>query len=259
VAALLASALAGLLVAATLGGRYAVAAAVAGVQALLVLGLVRADVAPATRVGGVVALLAGIAGALVVAVRDPGLAPSSLQPLAAVVGLGLVAMAVVQLARRDGRASLTASLSASVTMLALGAMAAVWVGLAVYPAGPAAMLVALTAVAVAVFFAVFPGPRWLWVVAGTAGAIGAGLLVQSYAPQASEAGLGVVPAALLAAGASLAAWTGLGVARWVVQDGAAAGEPAYDVSALTSALLVATLPLALAAPVVFAAGLLVVD
>ena len=289
VPALLASALAGLLVGAVLAGGSWPVAAVAVVQVVLVLGVARTDLAPAVRASGAVAGVAGVAGAVAVSVRVPGEAPDSLLPLAAVVGLGLVAMALVQLARRDGRGRLTASLTAGVLMLVLVAAAGVWVGAGVYPSGPAALLAALAGLAVAVAFAVFPGPRWLWVAGGTVAAVGVGLLVHSYAPQAADAALGAVPAALVAGAAGLAGWAGLGVARWLVEDegsrdagapspaaaAAAADDGAIEVlnapplagpdatpdgrPALASTLLSAALPLVLSAPVVFAVGWLVVD
>ncbi len=247
--ALLASALAAGLVAATLVGPAGVAVAVAVLQLLLVLGVVRSSALPALRASAVVALAAGVGSSALVLVRPEVPLPQSLEPLVAAAGLGMVAMAVVQLARRDGRAQLTASLTTAVTMLALAVVAATWVGLALAPAGPAVMLVALAAVAVAAAFDVFPGPRWLWIAGGTVAAVGTGLLVQSYAPQAAEAGLTPGPAALVAAVAGLAATAGLGVASRL---GAASGERG-------SALLMAAVPLLLAAPVVVGVGLLVVD
>jgi hypothetical protein len=173
-------------------------------------------------------------------------------------GLGIVAMAVVQLARRDGRARLTASFTTGVAMLALVVTAATWVGLAVYPAGPAVLLVTLTGLAVGVAFDVFPGPRWLWITGGAVAAGGAGLLVQTYAPQASElASQGDLPggapvAALLAAAAGLAGALGLAVARWFAAD------PQAVPTRSASALLTACVPVVMAAPVAVAVGLLVI-
>jgi hypothetical protein len=291
---LLACALAGVLVGATLAGTWWVVAAVVVVQAVLVLGVVRTDLAPALRPSAAVALVAGVAGAVAVALLEPGAVSDSLTPLAAAVGLGLVAMAVAQLARRDGRDRLTASLAAAVLMLALVAAAGVWVGLHVRPAGPAAMLVALAGLAVGIAFTVFPGPRLLWVVAGTVAATGTGLLVQSYAPQAADAGLGAPPAALVAGTAAFVGWVGLFVAQWFVTDAglgrvgvvasptshafpvglgagaaidtplespfdfAAGGEPSVATRA-GFVLLTAALPLVLAAPAVLAVGWLCLD
>jgi hypothetical protein len=290
VAALLACALAGVLVGATLAGTWWLVGGVVLVQAVLVAGVVRTDLAPALRACGAVALVAGAAGTAAVAALDPGVPPDALTPLVAVVGLGLIAMTVVQLARRDGRGRLTASLTAGVLMLALVAAAGVWVGVDVYPAGPAALLAALAGLAVAVAFAVFPGPRWLWVVGGTIAAAATGLLVQTYAPQAADADLAVLPAALLAGAAGLAGWAGLLVARWFASDVGVGShrevpapapqavgvgqsvDAAIDVHPVASTsqvpeqpvahrhpgaagvLLTAALPLVLAAPVVFGVG-----
>ncbi len=241
-AALLASALAGALVGATLLGTPALAAGVVVVQLLLVLGVVASSDLPALRASGVVALLAGAGSVAAVVLRDPGLPLSSLDPLVAAGGLGVVALAVVQLARRDGRARLTGSFTTGVAMLALVVTAAIWVGLAV-----------------GVAFDVFPGPRWLWVTGGTIAAAGAGLLVQTYAPQAAELASqgdrlpgGAPVAALLAGGAALAATLGLAVARWLTTD------PSAIPARAASALLTATVPVVLAAPVTLAVGLLIV-
>ncbi len=258
-AALLASALAGALVGATLLGTPALAAGVVVVQLLLVLGVVASSDLPALRASGVVALLAGAGSVAAVVLRDPGLPLSSLDPLVAAGGLGVVAQAGVQLARRDGPARQTGALTTGVAMLALVVTAAIWVGLAVYPAGPAALLVAFTGLAVGVAFDVFPGPRWLWVTGGTIAAAGAGLLVQTYAPQAAELASqgdrlpgGAPVAALLGGGAALAATLGLAVARWLTTD------PSAIPARAASALLTATVPVVLAAPVTLAVGLLIV-
>jgi hypothetical protein len=251
VAPLITSALAGVLVAATLSGRYALAGGVALVQAVLLLGLVRAWDAPAARTCGVVALLAGLATAGVLVLRDPTLELDALLPLAPAAGLGLVAVAVVQLARRDGRARLTASLTFGVTAVVVVVALVMWLALWSDPAGAAALLLALAGVATAAAFAVFPGPPVLWVLGGTVAAAGVGLLVQSYAPQATQAAVYPGPAVVLAAASGLAAAGGLWVTRLVLAD-VPAGTPAP--TGATAALLTAAVPLVLAAPVAYGLG-----
>ena len=175
---LLASATAGLLVAATLLGRNAVAGAVAIVQAVLLLSLVRPSDVPAARTSGVLALLIGLTSTALVAIgpdEPPGSA--ELLPVLAAPGVALVAMAAVQLARRDGRARLTASFTFSVTAAVLAVALTLWLVLGGGPDGEAAILVSLAGAATAAAFVIFPGSRPLWALGGAVAAGGAGLLV----------------------------------------------------------------------------------
>ena len=241
--------MAGLLVGATLLGRWALAGMVGVLQALLLLGLVRGSDVPAARTSGVIALVIGL-GALALVATGPEVPVGSaeLVPVAAAPGAALVAMAVVQLARRDGRARLTSSLSFGVTSAVLASAGVLWLALGSDPDGETALLVALAGAATAAAFAVFPGPRLLWTVGGTVAAAGVGLLVQASDPAAAGGSVDPGPATVLAAAAGVAAVAGLWVCRLVAADGAAtsnaAGAGPPDVPRL---LTTASIPLVLSA------------
>jgi hypothetical protein len=252
VAPLLASATAGLLVAATLLGRYAVAGAAAVVQAVLLLGLVRGSDVPAARTSGVLALLIGLTSTALVAIgadEPPGSA--ELLPVVAAPGVALAAMAVVQLARRDGRARLTASFTFGVTAAVLAVALTLWLALGSGPDGEAVLLVSLAGAATAAAFAIFPGPRLLWALGGTVAAAGVGLLVQVNAEDVSSSAVSPGPAAALAAASGLAAAGGLWSAAHVASGAGGDASNAPGGAARTSPLVTATLPLTLAAPVAF--------
>ena len=233
--------MAGLLVGATLLGRWPLAVTVALLQALLLLGLVRGSDVPAARTSGVLALVVGL-GTTVLVAAGPEQPPGSadLLPVAAAPGAALVAMAVVQLARRD-RARLTASFTFGVSIAVLAVMPVFWLALWSEPEGTALQLVALAGAATAAAFAVFPGPRLLWVAGGAIAAAGVGLLVRAYASDVASA-VSPGPAAALAAVAGLAAAGGLWASRLVAADHPPSG-PAE------TALLAASTAPTLAAPV----------
>ena len=252
VAPLLASATAGLLVTATLLGRYALAGTVAVVQAVLLLALLPGSAVPAVRSSGMLALPIELATTGLVAVgAEKPIGSAELLPVVAAPGVALVAMAVVQLARRDGRAHLTASLTWGVTMtvlmVALVFLLAVWSD----PDGVAVLLVSLAGAAIAAAFAVFPGHRLLWGAGGTVAASGVGLLVQVYAEDVSSSAVSPGPAAALAASAGLGAAGGLWSGELVAADAGGDASNAPGGAARTSPLVKATLPLTLAAPVAF--------
>lgn len=258
-AALLASALAGVLVAATLGGRYALAAAVGLVQVLLLGGIVLASDVPARRSSALVALVAGLAAAGFVVARgetatvaepsaDADVVLASLTPLLVAVGAGFVAMAVVQLARRDGRDRLTASLTLGVTALLLAVTPAVWLGIADDDVGTALLLLALAGTATGAAIAAFPGPLLLWAIGGAVAGGGVGLLLQAYAEPVADSGLHPFVTALAAGACGLAAVAGLWVVRLARGDRERAGHP---LGGAPNALLTSALPLVVAAPVAF--------
>ncbi len=251
-AALLASAVAGVLVAASLGGQYLLAAAVVGLQALLVLAMVRAGDAPAARTSGAVALVAGaLASALVAAQAAGPLDPQTLRPVLVACGGGFVALVIVQLTRRDGRARLTASLSLGVTMLVLASSAAIWLGLGADDLGEAVLLVALAGTATGAAIAVFPGPLLLWAAGGGIAAASVGLIMDAYAAPIADSSLSAGAAALVAGTCGLVAVAGLWVARLIRDDRAVEDAP---MPASVHALLAASLPVVLAAPVAFSAA-----
>lgn len=250
-ASLAASALAGLLVAASLSGRPLLAAAVVSVLALLMLGVVRAADIPASKASALVALLAGALAAGMVASNEGALDVDALRPVLVAVGGGFVATVIVQLTRRDGRERLTASWTLGVTALVLSAAAATWLGLGDDDLGSALLPLALAGVATAAAIAVFPGPQWLWAIGGTIGAASVGPIMAAYAPAVAETAITPGQAALVAGTSGLAAACGLWVARLVRDDRSPSQAP---MSGQASLLLTAALPVVLAAPVAFAAA-----
>ena len=103
-AALLASAVAGVLVGASLAEPYGLAAGVVLVQVLLLVGVVRTADVPAGRASAAVAFLAGLSSVAVVTITAEGSFDlDALLPLLVAFGVGFVAMVLVQLLRRDDR------------------------------------------------------------------------------------------------------------------------------------------------------------
>lgn len=255
-AALLASALAGVLVAASLAGSYALAAGVALVQVILLVGLAVTSGVPAARASGAVALVGGVVAALLVLGNSDGaLDPEWLTPAVAAAGAGFVAMAVVQLARRDGRQELTASLTLGVTALLLAVFSATWLGLGTDDRGEALLLLALAGTATGAAIAIFPGPLLLWAVGGAIGAASVGLIMQTYVVDIAATDLSLTQAALVAGLAGLAAVAGVGIAR-LLRDDRTQADAVPPVA--VSAALTAALPVVLAAPVAYAASWAVV-
>jgi hypothetical protein len=155
VAAFLAAGLAGVLVLANLVGTPLLAAGVAVVVVVLTLGAVRPAEVPGSGRAAGLALVVGIAGLVALAVDDSADAGS----LAAVLGPSLVAAIALQIARRDGRPRLTASLTLAVTACVLALLPAMWVALRESVDGRASVLVGLTGVAVATLVEGLPGSR----------------------------------------------------------------------------------------------------
>lgn len=252
-AALLASALAGALVAASLGGTYSLAAGVAVVQVLLLFGLVRSADVPAGRVSALLALVAGLAsGAAVVLTANGAFDGAVLEPVLIAQGAGFVALVVVQLARRDGRDRLTASLTFGVTALLLTSAAVGWLALGGDTVGEAMLLLGLTGVAVAAAIMIFPGPGWLWVIGGTIGAASVGLILQAYIEPVDDANVGPLVAAVVSGAAGFAATIGVSAARKIRDDRRRAGQIAPV--GVDHALLVCSLPVVLAVPAVVSAA-----
>ena len=150
---LLAAGLAVVLVAGALAGPSYVWVGVVLAQALLVLSWHRAlgasDPIGGMVVGGVLIVAVDIA----VAVED---GPVTYGPIAVVLGVGYLLAVVQQLVRRDGRAGLTASLAATVSLAAVGALGAGWALLPRLLEGEAITVVAATAVGGAAFGRLLP-------------------------------------------------------------------------------------------------------
>lgn len=247
-AALVASALAGGLVAASwLGDAYAIGAGIAVVQLLLVVGLARSTDVPAARTSATLALVAGLgSGAYVILTAEAPVDSDALAPVLVAVGAGFVSMVIVQLARRDGRGRLTASLTFGVTMLLLTAASVSWLVLGSDTVGEGILLIALTGVAVGAAIMIFPGPEPLWVLGGTIGAGSVGLIMQAYLEPVEAADLGPLAAAVVAGACGLAGSVGVWAARLLRDDPGA--SPQGSRLGLTHALVVSALPVALAGP-----------
>jgi hypothetical protein len=259
-AALVASALAGALAAASwFGGSYALAVGVAVVQLLLVVGLARTVEVPASRTSAALALIAGLgSGAYVVATAEGPLDPETMTPVLVAVGAGFVGMVIVQLARRDGRAGLTPSLTFGVTVLLLTTAAVGWLALGDDPVGEAMVLVGLTGAAVGAAIMIFPGPAPLWLVGGAIAAASVGLILQTYVEPIEASDLGPRAAAIIAGSCGFVSTVGVWTARQL-RDERALGRHASRVthvplSPQTHVMAVASLPLALAAPAVVTAA-----
>lgn len=250
-APLAASALAGVLVAASLGDRYLLAVAVVAVQALLLLGIARATDIPASRASAGVALLAGAVAAGLVAAQQGPLDPDTLRPVLVAVGVGFVVTVIVQLTRRDDREQLTASWTLGVTALALTTSAAAWLALGTDDLGAVLLALALAGTATAAAIAIFPGPGWLWAIGGTIGAASIGPIMAAYVPSVNDTSITAGQAALVAGSCGLASAAGLWVARLVRSDRSADEAPLASGAWVP---LTATLPLVLAAPVAFVAA-----
>jgi hypothetical protein len=259
-AALVTSALAGALVAASwFGGRYALAAGVAVVQVLLVVGLARTVEVPAGRTSSVVALLAGLgAGGYVVATAEGPFDPATMAPVLVAVGAGFVGMVIVQLARQDGRERLTPSLTFGVTALILSTAAVGWLALGDDSVGEALLLVGLTGAAVAAAIMIFPGPGPLWVIGGTIAAASVGLILPTYVEPIDDADLGLLVAAVTAGACGFASTVGVWTARLLREDRSlgrqASGATHAPLLPWVHVVTVSAMPLALAGPAAVAAA-----
>jgi hypothetical protein len=231
-----AAACAGLLVAASAGGRAWLAVGLGVVQLLLVAGWFRAAELT-TRwqaPGAVVAAAGGIAA-------DVSLARShdhaDVRALTAVLAVVVGAAFVVQLGRRDGRARLTDALTATVATGALAIAGAVLLGARGGPAGADVVAVALVAGGLAVLPVQPRLPLWLSAPLGLLIGIGVGVAVaQQNADVGTGAGL-----ALASTAAVLALAGRVAVATSTAGDGSAPAR-IWPVAS--------TLPIALLAPAV---------
>jgi len=234
-AALLAAVLAGLLALAAQTGPVAVTAATVGAQLLLATGIASAGRPKGSGVATwLVVAGAGVAGAAVIetaAVVDLG-------TLAPVATGGVLACFVLELVRRDGRAGLVGSLSASVTGVVLAVLTASWPVTALLRNGDTLVTVGAVGIGVCALAWAVPGPRGVLAPVGVVAATAAGWAVL---PMLSDSYDPVAGAALAGAGAAVAA-VALAAATWWAEG------------AREHLALVATLPLALAAPVVHLVG-----
>lgn len=231
---------------ASVAGRTVLAAGVVVVQFVFALGGVRRASVPATRLAGWLALTVGVAGSVWTAFADT----ADLKPVASLLGPALVVAVVVQLARRDGRAYLTESLTLAVGACALAVLPVAWIALRGADGGAYAVglgLLGVGVVAVAEAIPLSPAVRrMLAVLVATALAAGLVSLIDDMAEAVPAVGAVVVTAfGALAATSALAAVDRLGV------------EVGDRDGAMLVPLYVA-LPIVAAAPVVYVLGRILV-
>jgi hypothetical protein len=231
IAAVAASVAVALAVLLGLGAAGPVAVLVAAVALVQLLVAVRwfdvLDVSAAARGGAVVGAAAAIGADLAVAVRDDR---RPLAPVTAVLGLAMLAALFHQLARRDGRDRLTASLAATVALAAVGALGSCYLGAQSSGDGAAFVVAGVAAAAAAVVATALPGPEIVGAGVGLVAGVVVGAVVGGLSDLGPRTG-GLVGLGCVVAGAVTAA-----VARR-----AARPDP----------LVTAGLPLLLAAPVAF--------
>jgi hypothetical protein len=231
---------------ASVAGRTVLAAGVVVVQFVFALGGVRRTSVPATRLAGWLALTVGVAGSVWTAFADT----ADLKPVASLLGPALVVAVVVQLARRDGRAYLTESLTLAVGASALAVLPVAWIALRGADGGAYAVGLGLLGVGVVALAEAIPlSPavrRMLAVLAATALAAGLVSLIDDVAEAVPAVGAVVVTAfGALAATSALAAVDRLG-AEVGDRDGAML-VPLY-----------VALPIIAAAPVAYVLGRILV-
>ncbi len=207
--ALLTLACSAVLVLAGYAHQAVVALAVALLQITLAFSWHDANALPGRRGGALVAALAGI-GADVAVLFDGE--DGEVASLLGAVGIGFVAALLHQLTRRDGRPQVVASLSGSVTLVALVVLPATWVAERESRAGDGVLACAATAVAVAVLGTLLR--RWplLGGMLGLAGGIAAGMGVATLEPILDGSGKWI------AAGAAFVAVTAVAIARFAIAD-----------------------------------------
>lgn len=214
--------LAGALGLAAAGGTAALAGGILVVQALLASRSMIAPTWPTQRRSVLLCLLA--AGAATAGVLLAG-ADDAAGPVAAVLGLAVVLALVLQLLRRDGRPALLASVTLSLTVVALCVLPVLWLATAQASGGRAGTVLGLLGVAVAGLSEAIPLPRSLrWGLAplAAAGLGGAGWAMS--AAGATEAGsLASVAAGALAGTAAVLALIGYDAAEEVFKPPAGAG------------------------------------
>jgi hypothetical protein len=225
VSALLTLACSAVLVLAGYAHESVVVLAVALLQVALAFSWHEANDLPGRRGGAYVASLAGV-GASVAVFFDAE--DGEVSPLLGAVGIGFVAALLHQLIRREGRPDVVASLSGTVTLIALVVLPATWVAERESRGGAAVIACAATAVAVAVLGTLLP--RWplLGGVLGLAGGTAAGAGAATLEPILGSSGRWI------AAAAAFVAITAVAIARFAMADVLARGIPLPVATAATS-------------------------
>jgi hypothetical protein len=227
-AALLAAGLAVLLGLAAAGPVAVLVAAVALLQLLVAMRWFAAlDLQAAARTGTLIGAGAALAADLAVALRDDR---RPLTPVTAVLGIAMLVAIFGQLIRRDGRERLTASLTATVSLVVAAVMGSCYLGAQSSRDGVPFVVAGVVAAAAAIAAAALPGPPLLGAAAGLAVGTAGGAGV------AAASDLGLLTGALVGLGCAITAAVTTAVALRVPRP-----DP----------LVTAGLPLLLTAPVVF--------
>jgi hypothetical protein len=237
IAPAIAAALAVMLALAAAGPTALLVAALAVVQGMVAARWFSAAGAPGAPVGSAVGAAAGVAATVSVAVRDD---QRPLAPLAAVLGLVVLAALLHQLARRDGRDALTTSLAATTTLGVVAALGAGHLAAAQSKTGTPLVVAAVLAAAA--------------VVATDAASLPS---VHRPLPGAARALAGLALGALLGLLAGLWSGLGSGTGALVALGGAAVAMVAVLLAhrlARPEPVLTAGLPLLLTGPAAFVLG-----
>jgi hypothetical protein len=266
VSALLTLAFSAVLVLAGYAHESVVALTVVLLQGALAFTWHDATAVPGRRGGAFVAMLAG-AGASIAVLLDG--ATGEVTPLLGAVGIGFVLAMLHQLARRDGRPEVVASLSGTVTLVALAVLPATWIAERESRGGVAVLACAATAAAVAVLGTLLS--RWptlgglLGIVAGTAAGAAAAtfdpVLASSGRWIAATAAFVAVMAVTIARYSTAAAQAGdrarpvpVGAPEVPEVPGPPTPPPAPDRVRQAQVLVAAALPLVLVGPAAYVLG-----
>jgi len=215
VSALLTLACSAVLVLAGYAHQAVVVLAVALLQAALAFSWHDATALPGRRGGASVAVAAGVGASLAVFLDGED---GEVTPLLGAVGIGFVLALLHQLTRRDGRPDVVASLSGTVTLVALTVLPATWIAERESRGGAAVLACAATAAAVAVLATLLP--RWplLGGALGLAGGTAAGTGVAALEPVLASSGRWI------AAVAAFVAVMAVAIARFATADAQPAGR-----------------------------------
>jgi hypothetical protein len=167
-------ALAGALALAAYAAEAPVVLAVLVVQGLLVWGWYDALDVPGRTGGSVLAGAAAVTADVLLLVRDDSRA---LTPVTGVLAVAMIGAMVHQLARRDGRQRLTESLTATMTLVVLATLGALFVSSEQTLGGPALVALAALSAAVAAGASMLPLPTALVTGGAAVGGLLLGLLV----------------------------------------------------------------------------------
>lgn len=233
-ASLLAAAVAALLALAARTDPLVLALVVVGVQVLLATGIASTGLA-SPRGTWLVVVGSGLTASVLVAADE---APTDLGALAPAAAVAVVAALLRELLRRDGRRRVTQSVALTTSGALLAVLVAAWPVTERLTDGTDAVVLGSGGIAVACLAWVLPGPRALLgpvavALAAAGGSVGAGVI--GYEP-------GPAGAAAVAGAGGLVAMLSLLATDW------------WTPRSREHVALVATLPLALAAPLVHVVG-----